>query len=290
MRGDQLVRTAKNKLRSVHRKARRGVVRLFLSYGSDELVEALHKAGVEPGDSIMLHSAFEPHHGFRGSVEEAIDAFLEALGPQGNLLMVSLPYRTSSLDYLSKLKCFDVRKTPSAMGLVSEFFRRRDGVLRSAHPTHPILASGSRSEWFIEGHEQCLYPCGPGTPFEKLLQVGGKAVFFNVPFAYFTFFHYLEHHVSANLNFPLYHEPPFDVPVINGRGEKILVRTTVFTNQVIQRRRFEVLEGWLWRQQVIRKTRVGASTLLTADLKDVVRAVDEMTKRGVFFYDMQQAC
>ena len=288
MMGEQLFRAAKNKLRAVHRKARRGLVRLFFSYGSEELVEALHEAGVAPGDSIMLHSAFEDQHGFRGSVEEAIDAFLKAIDPNGNLLMVSLPYRSSSLEYLSGLKRFDVRKTPSAMGLLSEFFRRRANVVRSVHPTHPIVAAGPRSEWFVEGHEHCLYPCGPGTPFEKLLQVGGKVVFFNVPFVYFTFFHYLEHYVSSGLDFPLYHEPAFDVPVIDSGGNDIVVRTMAFAKAAIARRRFEVLEAWLWRHRVIRKTRIGASTLLIVDLRDVMQAVEEMTRSGVFFYDTKQ--
>ena len=84
------LRTVKNKLRSLHRKARRSVVRSFLSYDSDELVKALRRLGISPGDSIMLHSAFEPHHGFRGSLEAAIDAFLEAIGPDGN---ASVPWR-----------------------------------------------------------------------------------------------------------------------------------------------------------------------------------------------------
>lgn len=276
---------AKKRLRAVLRKARRTMVRIFLSYGEEELVRGLERIGVKSGDSIMVHSAFEPHHGFRGSIEEVIDAFLKALGPSGNLLMVSLPYRTSSFDYLQKVKCFDVRKTPSAMGLMSEFFRRRKGVLRSAHPTHPMLAYGPRSEWFIAGHEQCLYPCGPGSPFEKALQAGAKAVFFNVPFAYFTFFHYLEHCVSAKLAFPLYHEPAFETPVINQRGERIVVRTMVFTPEAIARRRFEVLEQWLVRRGVIRKTRVGASTLLVVDLREVMDSFEEMTRQNVFFYD-----
>ena len=81
--------------------------------------------------------------------------FLDVLGPTGNLLMVSLPYRSSSLQYLSTLKCFDVRKTPSMMGLVSAYFRRRAGVLRSLHPTHPVLAThraqGQRSVFVDEG-------------------------------------------------------------------------------------------------------------------------------------------
>jgi aminoglycoside 3-N-acetyltransferase len=283
------LRSAKNKLRAIHRRLRRLMVGVFFSYGNDELVRALRAVGVEPGDSVMLHSAFEPHHGFRGTSQDAIDAFLAALGPQGNLLMVSLPYRSSSLDYLSKLKVFDVRRTPSAMGLVSEFFRRRAGVVRSCHPTHPVLTYGPLAEWFIEGHERCLYPCGPGTPFDRLLQSGGKVAFFNVPFVYFTFFHYLEHLVSANLSFPLYVEPPFDVAVIDRHGEKLVVRTHAFSREAIRRRRFEVLESALRDRGLIRKTRVGASVLLLVDLREVVSAVKEMTRQGVYFYEMAAA-
>ena len=273
----------------MHRKARRIVVRLFFSYGAPELVRAIRSMGTKPGDSVMLHSAFEPQHGFRGTSEEAIDAFLEAVGPEGNLLMVSLPYRTSSLEYLSRGKTFDVRRTPSAMGLMSEFFRRRANVLRSVHPTHPVLACGPKAAWFVEGHERCPYPCGPGTPFDKLLQAGGKVMFFNVSFAYFTFFHHLEHLVSPKLDFPLYTGEPFEVPVIGRDGEKLTVRTYVFSREAIRRRRFEVLEAHLRDKGLIRETRVGASTLLLVDLREIVSAVEDMTARGVYFYDTQAA-
>jgi len=282
------LRWAKNKLRAAHRKVRRTAVRLFRSYDRADLVRTLHTVGVRPGDSVMLHSAFEPHHGFQGSSEDAIDAFLTALGPQGNLLMVSLPYRSSSLEYLRKLKSFDVRKTPSAMGLVSEFFRRREGVLRSLHPTHPVLAYGPGAEWFVEGHERCLYPCGPGTPFEKLLQTGGKVAFFNVPLVFLTFFHYLEHSVSARLSFPLYGDAPFDVPVIDRTGAKQVVRTFVFSPEAIKRRRFEMLESWLRERRLIREARVGASYVLLLDLREIANTVEEMAQRGVYFYSTEK--
>jgi aminoglycoside 3-N-acetyltransferase len=200
--------------------------------------------------------------------------------------MVSLPYRSSALDYLAQGKIFDVRRTPSSMGLISEFFRRRAGVQRSLHPTHPILALGSNAEWLVEGHEACIYPCGPGTPFEKLLRSGGKVVFFNVPFSVFTFFHYLEHMVRDELPFPIYDDASFDVPVIDRDGVRRTVTTVAFARDAIQRRRPEVLESWLWRRGVIKRTRVGASVLLLVDLREVERAVEEMMKDGVIFYDL----
>jgi aminoglycoside 3-N-acetyltransferase len=281
-----LKKALKNQVRAVYRKSRRATVRAFFSYEPEALVRALHALGIRSGDSVMVHSAFEDHHGFQGSTETLIDTFLEALGPQGNLLMVSLPYRSSTLDYLERLKQFDVRKTPSAMGLVSEFFRRRSAVLRSLHPTHPVLVQGPRADWFIEGHETCVYPCGPGTPFAKLREAGGKVAFFNVSFAYFTFFHHLEHVVRPHLPFQLYHEPPFDVPVIDRAGRRSSVRTYAFSREVLRRRRFAILEAWLWKHGVIHKRRIGASSLLLVDLADVMRSVDEMVRQGVFFYDL----
>jgi len=50
------------------------------------------------------------------------------------------------------------------------------------------------------------------------------------------------------------------------------------------RRNFASLEAWLHGKGLIRRVRVGASTLLIVDLRDAVAAVDEMTRAGKFFY------
>lgn len=267
-------------------EARRLYVRAFLSYDATQLMDCLRSLGVRSGDSVMLHSSFGPHYGFRGAIEQLTGVFLDAVGPEGNLLMVSLPYRSSSLQYLSKLKYFDVRKTPSMMGLVSEYFRHRADVLRSLHPTHPVLACGAKAEWFVAGHQLFEYPCGPGTPFEKLEQLDGKVVFFNVPFATFTFFHYLEHLVAPDMPFSLYTEQPFVVPVIDRKGEWTTVKTFVFSLEAIRRRRFLVLEDELRRRQLIQERRVGNSRLLLIRVRDAVDCVRDMHRRGQTFYDL----
>ena len=287
MPGRTRLRAAKNKLRSLHRKAERLHVRIFRSYGRERLEAAIRDAGIETGDAVMLHSAFEPRHGFLGTSGEVVDAFLDVLGPQGHLLMVSLPYRSSTLEYLQKLKRFDVNRTPSAMGLMSEFFRRRAGVVRSLHPTHPVLVHGPLADWFVEGHERCVYPCGPDTPFARLLEAGGKVAFFNVPFAYLTFFHFLEHSVHERLPFSLYTDAPFEVPVVDRAGVERTVRTYAFSAEVIRRRRFEVFESWVRARRLIREVRVGASHLMVAEVRKIANAVEEKAQQGEYFYDLR---
>lgn len=267
-------------------EARRVFVRAFLSYDAEQLTACLRSLGVRPGDSVMLHSAFGAHFGFRGTIEELTTVFLNAVGPDGNLLMVSLPYRSSALEYLGKLKQFDVRNTPSMMGLVSELFRRRPDVLRSVHPTHPVLAHGPKANWFVDEHTSCEFPCGPGSPFDRLAAADGKAVFFNVPFATFTFFHYLEHLVSPDLPFPLYTEKPFSVPVIDEVGKARTVTTYVFSTEAISRRRFPVLENELRRHKLIQERRVGNSRIEVVKIGDVVDCVEDMRRGGQYFYDL----
>jgi aminoglycoside 3-N-acetyltransferase len=281
----QLSRSHKLWLKSKLLQAQERFVRAFLSYDDAALLEALRKVGVRTGDSVMLHSSFKSTHGFRGSIEQLTDVFLDATGPDGHLLMVSLPYRTSSLDYLSKGKVFDVRRTPSMMGLVSEMFRLRAEVRRSVHPTHPVLVHGREAEGFIRDHPSCLYPCGPGSPFDRLAAIDGQAVFFNVPFATYTFFHYLEHLVSERLPFALYTPDPIDAPVIDYEGERRIVKTHVFTADAIARRRFELLEAALRRRGAIREQRLGATRIEAIRVRDSIDCVMEMAQRGVFFYE-----
>lgn len=268
---------------------RRRFVQAFLSYDAAQLVAALRALGVKPGDDVMLHSAFGAQHGFRGSVDQLADAFLEAVGPDGHLLMVSLPYRSSTLQYLDRLRRFDVRKTPSMMGLVSEHFRRRPEVLRSLHPTHPMLVQGPRAGWYVAGHEHCAAGCGAGTPFEKFAERDGLAVFFNVPLDTFTFFHHLEHLVSPDLPFALYTQPPRVVPVVDRDGRESTVSVHAYTPEAIRRRRFALLEAALRERGLVAQRRIGNTRILALRARAAIACTEEMRRAGRYFYELSNA-
>ena len=277
-------RNAKLALKSRWIELRAGFVERFLSYDARQLRAALRRLGVRDGDALMVHSAFARHHGFKGTIEQLTDVFIDALGPRGHLLMVSLPYRSSTLEYLQRLQVFDVRRAPSMMGLVSEYFRRRPGVLRSLHPTHPVLVHGPNAAWYVDGHERALHPCGAESPFAKLAERDGIVAFFNVPFATFTFFHHLEHLVHAQLPFALYTKEVFEVPVIDAQGESRVVKTHAFTRQVIRRRRFEVLEQALRDRGAIASVKVGNTRIEAIRVRDAIACTHDMQARGRLFY------
>lgn len=273
-------------IKSTWQQARLRFVRAFLSYDGSDLRQALRALGIRDGDSVMLHSGYAPHHGFTGSIGQLIDAFVDAVGPEGDLLMVSMAYRSSALEYAQQSKCFDVRRTPSLMGLVSEMFRRRPDVLRSLNPLHPVLALGPRAAWFVDGHEHCLYSCGPGSPFERLAQVDGKVAFLDVPFAVYTMFHHLEHLMRERLPFALYTEQPLQMTLVDRDGRKQSVRSHAYPLDVIRRRRFEVLERAMTERGLLHRRSVGNSRLLLVRVRDSIDCVHELAERGEYFYEL----
>jgi aminoglycoside 3-N-acetyltransferase len=264
-------------------KVRHRLVRALRSYDSRQLVAELRRMGIADTDTLFVHSNFEPLSGFTGTPMDVVNALAGFVGERGNLLMVSIPFRGSAYDYLAQGKTFDVRKTLSMMGLITEMFRRRPGTVRSLHPTHPVLAAGRDAERLVADHEACRYPCGPGSPFEKFLALGGKILFFDVGFGSITFFHYVEHQLAADLPFPVYEERVFDAPVVDYAGQKRTVQTQAYSKGFP--RSAEKLEAEMLRQGKIARGRVGNSRLLLVTAADVVACQTAMVKSGNLPYE-----
>ncbi len=146
--------------------AQKTMVDRFFAYEKEQLKKTLLRLGIGQGDALFLHSSFRAVNGFQGTPQDVIDCLIEIVGEQGNLLMPSMHYRSSSYEQLQRNELFDVRKTFSKMGLITEVFRRKTGVLRSLHPTHSVLAWGKDAVRIVQDHDKCLYPCGKQSPFD----------------------------------------------------------------------------------------------------------------------------
>ena len=140
-----------------------------------DIVRGLKQIGVREGDILMVHTALSSLGRVEGGADAVIDALIEAVGPSGTIAMPTL-YPPS----ISEDEIFDVDESPSMMGEVTEVFRKRPGVARSAHPTHPTAAYGAKAQDLIRDHAKTPTACGAGTPFERLAQWGGKVLLIGV--------------------------------------------------------------------------------------------------------------
>jgi aminoglycoside 3-N-acetyltransferase len=171
----------------------------------EQIVAGLRSLGLPPGAILMVHSSLSSLGPVAGGADTVIDALLEALGPQGTLLMPTHPARDGRI--------FDPATIPSAMGLITETFRLRPGVLRSRHPYHPVAAYGPRAEEMLRDHERSAVPDGPETPYGRLIAYGGWVLHIGCDLDTLT----LLHTVEAELDLPYLRE--LDMKYLDAAGE-----------------------------------------------------------------------
>src|SRR5207244_1814925 len=109
--------------------------RVFRAFTPADLKSALLELGVVPGDVLMVHSAFDRFLGYQGGLVDAIRTLQEVVGERGTLMMPTIPFQGTAVEYALGDPVFDVQRTVSRMGLLTEVFRRSPGVVRSIHPT-----------------------------------------------------------------------------------------------------------------------------------------------------------
>jgi aminoglycoside 3-N-acetyltransferase len=278
---------SKRSIKAALSAARSGLARSLFPYDGRDLVAQLRAAGITETDTVMVHANFANHSGFRGAPSDLAGAFADFLGPRGNLLMVSIPFRGSAADYLVLNKRFDVRKTVSMMGLVTESFRKRAGTMRSVHPTHPVLAVGRDAAWLLAGHERCQFPCGAGTPFERFRRLNGKILLFDVGFGATTFLHYVEDVYKDRLPFSVYDARLFTVEAVDEHGTCHTVQTYAF-NKAAPRDAAKV-EAALRRGGQLRRGRVGNSRFVVVTAEDVVTAFGALVDAKDYPYDLNRS-
>jgi aminoglycoside 3-N-acetyltransferase len=271
-------------VKAAARKMRERAFKVLYSYGPTQLEMKLAELGIAAGDSLVMQSSFSNLNGFSGDAVDVLDTVLKVLGPEGNLFMVSMPYSGSAREYLSEGKPFNVRRTASHMGLLSELFRRRKGVVRSANPMHPVLAYGPRAEWLVAGHEDLSYSCGENSPFERMLELDTKALLFDVDLDVLTFMHYLEHAFRDSAPVDVYAPEPIEATIIDRTGARKNIAVYPFARDAMQLRNFGVVYDELLSQALVRKARVGNTDLQLVRLRDVMMCGEQLVARGIHIF------
>ena len=156
----------------------------------NQLCEALRQLGVRPGGILLVHGSLSSIGHVEGGPDTVIEALLEVLTPEGTLLVPTHHQRDGSP--------FDVENTPSALGLISETFRRRPGVIRSRHPFHPVAACGPKAAEMLRDHHRSPIPDGLDTPYGRLIAQRGQVLLLGCDLNTLTLLHAIE----AELDLP----------------------------------------------------------------------------------------
>jgi aminoglycoside 3-N-acetyltransferase len=148
-------------------------------------------AGLAAGDTVLIHSSLKrtiarfARLGKRLSAEAVLRSFLEVVGVDGTLL-----FPLFNFDFC-KGASFDVRHTPSQMGVLTEAARFHSGAVRTGHPVYSFAVIGKYAPLFREVCNVTAY--GPDSPFQKVSKLEGKIGVLNLPGQHsMTYYHHVE--------------------------------------------------------------------------------------------------
>jgi aminoglycoside 3-N-acetyltransferase len=144
----------------------------------DDIAAGLRALGLEPGGMVQVHSSLSSLGYVEGGAEAVVDALLDALGPDGTLMVPTFNHGCrEAFDDADQI--FDPETTRSVNGAITEAVRKRPEAYRSLHPTHPYAAIGQQAEWLTSEHLE-LKTFDDGSPLGKLVSHGGQIVMLGV--------------------------------------------------------------------------------------------------------------
>ena len=251
---------------------------------TEDLIRDLRNCGLKHGDSVLVHSSMSKIGFLEDGSITLINALKEVISDNGNILMPSSPNAKLQLDYIRENKIFDVRNSPSRLGIITETFRKSPGVIRSLHPTEPVCVLGKDAFFLTEGHFNSITPYTVDSPFGRLSQLNGKILYIGVTLANAgTSLHTLED--SVNFKLPVYFDEIFNVELIDYDGVSNIVNTKVHNPYFSNLRKCDELIPLFIKEGVCEKVLIGKAESYIFDARKMLDCMmSSYENKGITMY------
>jgi len=239
-----------------------------LEVSKDRIIKDLRRIGVEEGDHVAVALSLKSIGYVPGGPEAFIDALLEAVGPNGTIMMNAHTQNFTVSDIASDY-IFDYRSTPTWTGLVPETFRKRRNSIRSEHPRFSVSAIGKLAKLLTEGHDENsnFY-----MPFSTLAKVGGKYLCIGLRNNLVA----IRHEAQRLAGLFDVVQMPRGVKYRDGEGEvKVYIANMPPCN-----RKLPDLVPVLRKMGVLKIGRIGMAYSILAPAKDLIDAMAEMLRKN----------
>ena len=165
----------------------------------EDITNALQEIGVQDGDTVMFHSSLSSMGWVVGGANSVIDGFLNAVGPQGTVVVPTLCRMPDGERHLT-FDRWNIQTSVSCVGRITEVLRHRRNAVRSDHGTHSVAAIGPRARELTANHGTGGLRHGPWgprafaleSPWQKFYDWNVSYCFLGVTFLYNTMVHYVE--------------------------------------------------------------------------------------------------
>lgn len=232
-------------------------------YTKDDLKRQLAQMGLKASDTVLIHSSMKAIGMVDGGADVVLDAWMEFFS-EGLLLLPTHTWKQMGPEH----RVFDPAEDESCVGLLTNLFLGRRGVVRSLHPTHSIAACGRRAAEYVLGEENCNTPCTPGGGYDRLRAERGKILLVGVGHERNTFIHSVEEVLNVPNRLTARPEE-FFVAMPDGRQKKVYMRRHYNAVQPHISEDFVKLEQAFYDRGAAKKTVFGAASCILCDARRI---------------------
>lgn len=156
-------------------------------YSADDLVSLMCRMGMKPGSVVCIHASMMQFYNYTGTANELITKIIDAIGPEGTLVMPAFPV-APSIPYEDYI--FNPKKDKTGAGYLAETFRKYPGVLRSNNVHHSVCAIGKNAQYLIEGHTSGVNCWDEFSPWYRMCKLNALVFNLGLPRSYIGTFHH----------------------------------------------------------------------------------------------------
>jgi aminoglycoside 3-N-acetyltransferase len=204
-------------------------------------------------------------------IDRLIDAVQDAVGDSGTIVIPAFSYS------FTKGEVFDVNKTPSAVGMVSERFRTRKGVKRTADPIFSFACRGPRaSELCAIRSKKCF---GTDSCFAALHGWNAQIVELGCSLTRGGTF---VHHVETTYGVDYRYQKEFQGTIVMANGKQC-EESVIYNVRDLSRRSaadLRRLQNRLLDEKKMRSAEVGRSRILAVSAVDLFNTAWQMLEEN----------
>ncbi len=240
------------------------------------------RMGIRAGSTIFIHSSVDTLN-LDFSVYRLLDILLETVGPEGTLVFPAWHFTGRAEDYLNKGLVFDVKRSPSVLGLLSEIARRYPTAIRSIHPVNSIVAIGKHAQEMVGEHGNSIYPCDESSPYYKIVKYNGIIAGLGVDTHFLSFVHCPEDVLKQRFPVKTRTDQVFEAKVRKLDGSIEIVKTLAAHMQ-IQYRDINYFLGMYVPKSVCENFTMKGNRFFVARSKGLFDAITKLSQENKTIY------
>jgi aminoglycoside 3-N-acetyltransferase len=237
---------------------------------------------ITKGSIVFIHSSVD-------NLNIAFDSFrlleilLETVGEEGTLVFPCWHFTYRAEEYLRSDKVFDVRRSPSALGMLSEMARRYPDAKRSLHPINSIVAIGKHADTITGSHHTDIYPCGEKSPYYITMQLGCIIAGIGVNANFMSFVHCPEDVIKQQFPVKTRLDEVFSAKVKKEDGSFEIVKTLAAHPQIKNNDILGFLNKYI-PKSICRNITIKGNRFFIAYPKDLFDTIVELAKENKTIY------